>query len=619
MEYNPVASNIVATGSSDGSCRVWDVFSTKEIATMAVKEIQLQEMKWDFTGSLLCTGLKNREYRIWDSRTSSTVVTWEGHASPRRSYMAWLGDSYYLVTTGYSRRSNREVILHDIRNITTPVYTITADNSPGPFVPFYNPCCHVLWYAGRGDAKLNGIDVDDVSMWTNREGGNCILISLRSSVKSLAMLPQHLLDFNKNEVDKFLRINVDSGIDEMSISMPHQAGATIQEIYGKCPAPKPAVSSADWIRGVVTKPAFISKGSLRSDSDSEMKLLKPADIKQWLQDFRSKNLSSESVKQIQKQMQSLASTVQESSRTTLNTLQTQRESSSSRATTTSNRSLSSSTDMKDDRVTSKGITRRSSIFKAPDSYQTIIKGGGAVAQLEKSRTRLCLNLQAKGSQSKPSPSVTIPGSRPDSPSSLTQAQSRTSATISQPQARTSPTITQPIRVTSAVTQTPIRPTSVLPQSQPRTTPTVAQPQVRSSPSIPQPQIRRTADQLPSTTSDSTQIRTAPDHTPTLGELRRSYNQSPAPEVANRQGSSRSSVVLPRFSSMSGSDTEEIIKRLDSLEQRLQAVESMSKQLEKLTAAVEQLKYGSSRFSEDRSNDIDDMRQSLEVIRRRLGC
>ena len=92
----------------------------------------------NFTGSLLCTGLKNREYRIWDSRTSSTVVTWEvlfkyslypqGHASPRRSYMTWLGDSYYLVTTGYSRRSNREVVLRDIRNIENSVYTITADN-----------------------------------------------------------------------------------------------------------------------------------------------------------------------------------------------------------------------------------------------------------------------------------------------------------------------------------------------------------------------------------------------------------------------------------------------------------------------------------------------------------
>ena len=42
--------------------------------------------------------------------------------------MAWLGDSYYLVTTGYSRRSNREVVLRDIRNISNPIHTITADN-----------------------------------------------------------------------------------------------------------------------------------------------------------------------------------------------------------------------------------------------------------------------------------------------------------------------------------------------------------------------------------------------------------------------------------------------------------------------------------------------------------
>ena len=34
-------------------------------------------------------------------------------------------------------------------------------------MPFYNPCCHVLWYAGRGDAKLNGIDVDDVEAVIN--------------------------------------------------------------------------------------------------------------------------------------------------------------------------------------------------------------------------------------------------------------------------------------------------------------------------------------------------------------------------------------------------------------------------------------------------------------------
>ena len=42
--------------------------------------------------------------------------------------MAWLGDSYYIVTTGYNKQSNREVLLRDIRNIDNVVYTITADN-----------------------------------------------------------------------------------------------------------------------------------------------------------------------------------------------------------------------------------------------------------------------------------------------------------------------------------------------------------------------------------------------------------------------------------------------------------------------------------------------------------
>lgn len=92
--------------------------------------------------------------------------------------MTWLGDSYYIVTTGYNKQSNREVVLRDIRNVGSVVHSIVADNvrlaascflqSPGPFVPFYNPTCHILWYSGRGDAKLYGLDVDDASMWTNR-------------------------------------------------------------------------------------------------------------------------------------------------------------------------------------------------------------------------------------------------------------------------------------------------------------------------------------------------------------------------------------------------------------------------------------------------------------------
>ena len=42
--------------------------------------------------------------------------------------MTWLGDSYYIVTTGYNKQSNREVVLRDIRNVGSVVHSIVADN-----------------------------------------------------------------------------------------------------------------------------------------------------------------------------------------------------------------------------------------------------------------------------------------------------------------------------------------------------------------------------------------------------------------------------------------------------------------------------------------------------------
>ena len=67
MEYNPVASDLLATGSrynfndwyeySDGSCKIWNISSKHELMSIELQGSQLQEMKWDYTGSLLCTGI----------------------------------------------------------------------------------------------------------------------------------------------------------------------------------------------------------------------------------------------------------------------------------------------------------------------------------------------------------------------------------------------------------------------------------------------------------------------------------------------------------------------------------------------------------------------------------
>lgn len=49
------------------------MFSKREVISLELQGAQLQEMKWDYTGALLCTGTKNREYHIWDPRTVNIV------------------------------------------------------------------------------------------------------------------------------------------------------------------------------------------------------------------------------------------------------------------------------------------------------------------------------------------------------------------------------------------------------------------------------------------------------------------------------------------------------------------------------------------------------------------
>lgn len=80
-------------------------------------------------------------------------------------------------------------------------------------------------------------EVRAIGMSESVEAGNGITISMKSSTKSLAILPQHMLNIKRNEVDKyvkvrlfprrFVRINMDCGVDGFEIMMPHQAGAAI--------------------------------------------------------------------------------------------------------------------------------------------------------------------------------------------------------------------------------------------------------------------------------------------------------------------------------------------------------------------------------------------------------
>ena len=67
----------------------------------------------------------------WDARfmqLARVIAQWASCYRPNRKIGCVIVKNKRIVTTGYNKQSNREVLLRDIRNIDNVVYTITADN-----------------------------------------------------------------------------------------------------------------------------------------------------------------------------------------------------------------------------------------------------------------------------------------------------------------------------------------------------------------------------------------------------------------------------------------------------------------------------------------------------------
>lgn len=88
---------------------------------------------------------------MFDPRAGSAPIrVADGHAGVKGSRVAWLGDNDRIVTTGFSKTSDRQVKIWETANLTE-VRGLTLDQSSGVMMPFYSEANDLLFLAGKGD------------------------------------------------------------------------------------------------------------------------------------------------------------------------------------------------------------------------------------------------------------------------------------------------------------------------------------------------------------------------------------------------------------------------------------------------------------------------------------
>ncbi|MEQ2266925.1 Coronin-1C-A [Xenotaenia resolanae] len=150
LAWHPCAFNILLTAGCDNVVCVWNV-GTGELVYQLVDAHPdlIYSVSWNKDGSAVCTVCKDKALRIIDPRRGAVLKVREKvHDGTRPMRAVFLTDGK-ILTTGFSRMSERQLALWDTKDLSEPMAVQEMDTSNGVLLPFYDPDTNMVYLCGK--------------------------------------------------------------------------------------------------------------------------------------------------------------------------------------------------------------------------------------------------------------------------------------------------------------------------------------------------------------------------------------------------------------------------------------------------------------------------------------
>ena len=247
---------MLASASGDFTIKLWDIEAGSPKLSLKVGDV-IQSMSWSANGALLVTTSRDKKLRIWDARQEKPVVETAGHAGAKNSRAVWMGEHDRIATTGFSRMSDRQLALWDIKACREPVGGFQMlDSISGVCVPFWDDGTQCLYLAGKGDGNIRYYE------YTNDSFEYLSEYKSADPQRGIAFVPKRGVNTHDNEVMRAYKTVNDTYIEPVSFVVPRRAEAFQDDIYPPTVGLKPAVSAKEWFEGAEGLPPKVSMESL---------------------------------------------------------------------------------------------------------------------------------------------------------------------------------------------------------------------------------------------------------------------------------------------------------------------------------------------------------------------
>ncbi|BGP30631.1 Coronin-like protein crn1 [Rhodotorula toruloides] len=262
VKFNPVAQGVLATASTD--VKIWDLEAQKSSYQSETHADMVQSIDWDWTGSTYATGCKDKKLRIFDPRAGSAAVTVvDSHSGVKGSRVLHLGNQDRIVTTGFSRTSDRQLFLWDARELNKgPIKQMNIDQSSGMLMPFFSAGTNVLFLAGKGDGNVRMYEYDNDELFYLSDYGSS------QPQRGMCFAPAHAVNVEENEIARAYKA-VGTTIEPVSFIVPRKSEAFQADLFPPAPSDQPALSAADWFGGKSSNPIMVDMETRTTSSSSE--------------------------------------------------------------------------------------------------------------------------------------------------------------------------------------------------------------------------------------------------------------------------------------------------------------------------------------------------------------
>ncbi|EKV06640.1 Actin-binding protein, putative [Penicillium digitatum] len=254
--FNPAAENVLATASGDYTVKIWDIEAGAPKLTLNIGDI-VQSQSWSANGSLLVTTSRDKKLRIWDVRQERPAHETNGHTGAKNSRAVWLGERDRIATTGFSKMSDRQLALWDIRAVREPIDGFkTLDSISGVCMPFWDDGTNMLYLAGRGDGNIRYFELENDKFEFLSEHKSA------DPQRGVAFMPKRGVNMHENEVARAYKTVSDQYIEPVSFIVPRRSENFQDDIYPPATGLAAAMSSSEWLGGKEALPPKISMASL---------------------------------------------------------------------------------------------------------------------------------------------------------------------------------------------------------------------------------------------------------------------------------------------------------------------------------------------------------------------